>query len=237
MRAVWRSDTGRVRKLNEDSLYAGRNIFVVADGMGGHQAGEVASSMAAKWVGESLDVQPPLVGKLLNAISQANLQVFEHSRKEESLRGMGTTLTALWADTTHVLLAQIGDSRAYLLRGGILRQCTHDHSVVAEWVRTGVLSVEEARNHPRRNMITRALGTEKRVDADIFEIGRRKGDRWLICSDGLTNHVCDFEIAQLLSQGAGEETAEKMLQMALNRGGLDNISLILLEDEEGGDEE
>lgn len=235
MKAVWRSDTGKVRKLNEDSVYAGDRIFLVADGMGGHQAGEVASSMAARRVGEALDVQEPGIGKLLSAISAANLEVYERAKEEESMRGMGTTMTALWADREHVILAQIGDSRAYLLRGGLLRQCTHDHSVVAEWVRSGLLTVEEARVHPQRNMITRALGTEKRVDTDIFEIGRRKGDRWLLCSDGLTNHVSDFELAQMLSQGAGEETAERMVNLALNRGGMDNISLILLEDEEGGE--
>ena len=234
MKCVWRSDIGKVRKTNEDSVFTGKRFFMVADGMGGHLAGEVASAMASEMIGSKLDLLEPRVDKLLDAVDGANRAILRSARKHKEQRGMGTTVTALWVDDDHVLLAQIGDSRAYLLRSGLLRQCTHDHSLVAEMVRCGEITEEEARTHPRRNIITRALGTDDRVETDVFEIGRRKGDRWLLCSDGLTGYLRDEELSLMLEEGVSDEVADRMLRLAVDRGGSDNISLILLEDEEGG---
>jgi protein phosphatase len=202
--------------------------------MGGHRAGDVAAALAVDTVREHLSGQTPSVRALAEAIARANARVHARSAKERTLRGMGTTLTALWAAPGQVILGQVGDSRAYLLRAGALRQCTHDHSLVAELVRVGSITPEEARNHPHRNLITRSLGTEPRVEADLFEVDRRAGDRWLLCSDGLTTHVLDKEIQSLLSDLSLDQAADALLDLAMVRGGTDNITLILLE-EEGGD--
>ncbi|MCL1964158.1 MAG: Stp1/IreP family PP2C-type Ser/Thr phosphatase [Firmicutes bacterium] len=235
MRTVLRTDVGKARKINEDAAYAGGSLCIVCDGMGGHQAGEVASNQAVDVITAALSSEEPSVCGLLDAVAKANEHVYRNSLSDKRLTGMGTTLTMLWMDAGQVILAQIGDSRAYLLRGGVLRQCTHDHSVVAEMVRMGSITPEEARTHPRRNLITRSLGTDPRVEADIFEVSRRPGDRWLICSDGLTDHVTDAEIAAILAGDNLYEAADTLLALALDRGGSDNITLILLEDEGGGD--
>ena len=168
-------------------------------------------------------------------MEEANAGVLQAASADESRRGMGTTLSALWADGESALLAQVGDSRIYLLRGGMLRQCTHDHSMVAELVRQGRLTPEEARVHPQRNLITRAVGTGRRVEVDFFEEPRHAGDRWLLCSDGLSNIVEDEEIAAVLSKYEGETAADELLHLAISRGAPDNVTLIVLDDETGGD--
>ena len=177
----------------------------------------------------------PGIRALRRAVEEANAGVLQAASADESRRGMGTTLSALWADGESALLAQVGDSRIYLLRGGMLRQCTHDHSMVAELVRQGRLTPEEARVHPQRNLITRAVGTGRRVEVDFFEEPRHAGDRWLLCSDGLSNIVEDEEIAAVLSKYEGETAADELLHLAISRGAPDNVTLIVLDDETGGD--
>jgi len=234
MKTILRTDVGRVRKINEDAAYVDGPVCIVCDGMGGHQAGDVAANLAVDIIAASLSAKEPSVRTLLGAVAKANEQIHHRATADKRLSGMGTTLTALWMDIDQVYIAQVGDSRAYLLRGGILRQCTHDHSMVAELVRMGSITHEEARVHPHRNLVTRALGTEPRVEADVFEVGRRPGDRWLLCSDGLVNHVADMEIASILSDNSLYAAADKLLSLALARGGTDNVTLLLVEDE-GGD--
>lgn len=236
MQFALRTDVGCVRALNEDAAYAGETLFVVCDGMGGHNAGEVASGLAVSALREALDgVKNPGVRALRTAVERANAQVHAAAADDPARRGMGTTMTVLWLSGEQAFLAQVGDSRAYLLRGGVLRQCTHDHSMVAEMVRQGRLTPEEARVHPQRNLITRAVGTGRRVEVDFFEEHRRVGDRWLLCSDGLCGIVSDEEIARMLSQSGLEETAEALLRLALSRGAPDNVTLIVAEDETGGE--
>lgn len=233
MKSLLRTDVGLVRKVNEDSAYIGEGLFILCDGMGGHQAGDVASKLTIDQISGSLQNQEPSVGALLRAIARTNEYVCERSRGDYKLRGMGTTLTALWASQEQMLIAQIGDSRAYLLRGGVLRQCTHDHSMVAELVRMGKLTQDEARSHPHKNLVTRALGTDQKVDADIFEIGRCAGDRWLLCSDGLNDQVTDAEIAMLLANKSLYNAADALISLALERGAPDNITIIIIDDEGG----
>lgn len=233
MKSTLRTDVGQVRKSNEDAAYIGSGLYVLCDGMGGHQGGEVASNMAVDVMSTALEGKEPSVSQLLAAINRANEKIYQRAQGERELRGMGTTLTVLWASADQMLLGQVGDSRAYLLRGGVLRQCTHDHSVVAELVRTGKLTPEEARNHPQKNLVTRVLGTDARVEPDIFEILRWPGDRWLLCSDGLSDQVKDVELATLLSEGTIYDAADEMLSLALDRGAPDNITLVLMEDEGG----
>lgn len=233
MRTVLRTDVGKLRKTNEDAAYIEGSLCIVCDGMGGHQAGDVAANHAVDSIVASLSQKEPCVRGLLEAVAKANEKVYHRAGSEKRLNGMGTTLTLLWLDAEQVFIAQIGDSRAYLLRQGVLRQCTHDHSMVAEMVRKGLITAEEARVHPSRNLVTRSLGTEPRVEADIFEVSRHAGDRWLVCSDGLTTHVTDMEIAAVLAEDNLYAAADTLLSLALERGGTDNITLILLEDEGG----
>lgn len=233
MRSILRTDIGRVRKVNEDAAFIGDGLCLVCDGMGGHRAGDVAANLVVDIISLSLTNRAPSIGILLGAIADANEQVYKKAASDYKLRGMGTTLTAFWADKEQVILAQVGDSRAYLLRNGILRQCTHDHSLVAELVRMGTITSEEARLHPQRNLITRSIGTAPHVDADVFEFSRKTGDRWLLCSDGLTNHVSDEEIEKFLSEPSLYEAADGLLTLALENGGTDNITLMILEDEGG----
>lgn len=233
MKAILRTDVGKTRTINEDAVFAGEGLYLVCDGMGGHQAGEIAAGMAVEVLSGALKKKRPGIRVLLSAVAEANARIFAHAGERTGLHGMGTTLTALWADERHVLIAQVGDSRAYLLRGGVLRQCTHDHSMVAELVRNGSITPEEARTHPQRNLITRTLGTQSKVDADVFEFARQQDDRWLLCSDGLTSMVSDAEIAAALSGAPLADAADRLLEQALARGGTDNITLVLLEDEGG----
>lgn len=232
MIAAMRTSVGKVRPVNEDAAYMGDGLYVIADGMGGHQAGEVASKIAVETLRLALSEDgKPTIRALILAVLAAGEIIRERSGEDEALRGMGTTLTALWFCEHQALIAQVGDSRAYLLREGVLRQCTHDHSVVAELVRAGLITAEEARRHPRRNLITRSLGGGERGDPDVFEFTRQAGDRWLLCSDGLTDGVTDDELRALLQGHDVEAAADALLSLALARGGGDNITLLLVEDE------
>jgi protein phosphatase len=222
------TDTGRQRRANEDALLARSPLFVVADGMGGAQAGEVASNLAVESFRTGLDAgdQPEL--SLTNRIEEANARIYELSRNNAEQAGMGTTLTALYVGAEQVSLAHVGDSRAYCLRGGELVRLTHDHSLVDELIRQGKLTPAEAQDHPQRSVITRALGPEPSVEVDTLSYPARDGDVYLICSDGLTTMVSDPQLATILGQHAGlHDAGEALLAAANEAGGRDNITVIL----------
>lgn len=229
MKWVSRTHVGNVRPTNQDTVILGQNLYGVADGMGGHLAGDIASRMTGELLTEALKGLQPRTDTLTQCISDINAQVFSRQLSDETLRGMGTTLTVMWEGPESVFLAHIGDSRAYLLRNGDFRQITRDHSMVAELVREGLLTEEEAAVHPYRHMITRAVGTDPAVEADVEAVDKVPGDRWLLCSDGLSGCVPNAEMAEILAQYSLQEAADRLLQLALTRGGQDNITLVLTE--------
>ncbi|MDX6423761.1 MAG: family protein phosphatase [Gaiellaceae bacterium] len=218
------TDPGRRRRRNEDSYVIDPPLFAVADGMGGAQAGEVASKLAAGAVKErGSDVE--------SLIQEANRRVHQRSLEDPNTSGMGTTLTVAEVEDGVVSIGHVGDSRAYLVRDGNLEQLTEDHSLVGELMRTGKLSAEEAETHPQRSMITRALGTDPNVDVDIFSVEPRVGDLFLLCSDGLTSMVDDREILRIVEEKRSDlDGLVKALIKAANKGGgEDNITVIAFE--------
>lgn len=223
-----RSDVGRQRSANEDSLVMAPPFFAVADGMGGAKAGEVASATAVEVFGGEGDAGEGGEIQLARIVREANRRIHELSGTEESYRGMGTTLTAAKISGDDVSLAHVGDSRAYLLRGGKLEQLTRDHSLVAELERSGQITAEAAEHHPQRSIITRALGPEPDVEVDTYTIPGRDGDLFLICSDGLTSMISDDEVGAILRSSDGLEAAAEALVRAANQsGGRDNITVVL----------
>ncbi|MBR5961326.1 MAG: Stp1/IreP family PP2C-type Ser/Thr phosphatase [Clostridia bacterium] len=228
---AWRTDVGRLRKNNQDAVILGNGMAGVADGMGGHKGGEIASAgLRDGLLRETKDSEPGRE-KLEEAVQKVNRELWEQQEGNSSLSGMGTTLTVLWPTSTEMLIGQVGDSRAYLLRDSVLSQITNDHSMVADMVRKGVLTEEQAACHPMRNYITRAVGTEANIELDLYTHDRRKGDRWLVCSDGLHGMVSTEELIRLMSEEDLEKAAEELLQAALRSGGKDNISLVLVQDD------
>ena len=225
---AWRSDVGRQRSVNEDDLVVSPPFFAVADGMGGAKAGEVASAIAAgAFEGEGLS-REPAEAQLARILREANRRIYELAVKDESHRGMGTTLTAAMVHGDEISFAHVGDSRAYVLRGGELEQLTSDHSLVAELERSGQISPEAAEHHPQRSIITRALGPEPDVEVDTYTVAGRDGDLFLICSDGLTSMISDGEVASILrSSGSLDDTAEALVRAANQSGGKDNITVVL----------
>jgi serine/threonine protein phosphatase PrpC len=229
VRAVGReSNTGNKRRRNEDSFVVAPPLFAVADGMGGAQAGEVASKLAAAALE---DTDPGLAGgeeRVVALIQEANRRVYERSNADPAASGMGTTITAALVEGTRVTFGHVGDSRAYLVRGGSIEQLTEDHSLVNELMKSGKLSPEEAEIHPQRSVITRALGTDPDVDVDTFVVDAQEGDLFLICSDGLTTMVGDEDILELLERHHDDlDRAAKSLVAAANRaGGEDNITVV-----------
>ncbi|HET7454596.1 MAG TPA: Stp1/IreP family PP2C-type Ser/Thr phosphatase [Solirubrobacterales bacterium] len=232
-----RTDTGRQRNANEDSLFVEAPLFVVADGMGGAQAGEVASRAAAESFAQNLPSGPP--ERLLEeTITGANRTIHELARKDPSLAGMGTTTTAVLVDldSEEVAIGHVGDSRAYRLRDGKFEQLTRDHSLVEEMRRKGQLTDAQAEDHPQRSIITRALGPEPEVEVDLQTVPTQAGDVFLICSDGLTTMLDDEKIAHILSRATSLQSAVRALVDEANRaGGRDNITVVLfrLEEDEG----
>ena len=227
------TDTGRQRRANEDSLLARSPLFVVADGMGGAQAGEVASRIAVESFRHGLDdaSDPELA---LSALAvQANSRIHELSHSNAEQAGMGTTLTAIYVGQREVAIAHVGDSRAYCLRDGELLRLTDDHSLVDELVRQGRLTPEEAIEHPQRSVITRALGPEGSVEVDTRSFRARAGDVYLLCSDGLTTMVGEAELAAvLLAHPRLSDAGEALIAAANAAGGRDNITVLLLRLEE-----
>ena len=233
LRCVWRTDTGRLRRNNQDAVIACEGLFGVADGMGGHNGGEIASGELRDGLIREIAGKEPGLDTLRDAVEKVNLELWERQEKDASLTGMGTTLTAVWPAPQEMIVAQVGDSRAYLLRDGMMRQITEDHSMVADMVRRGILTEEQAACHPMRNYITRAVGTEDTIEVDMLAVPRQIGDRWLICSDGLHGMAPKAELQRLLQLENPEEAADRLLQAALDGGGRDNISLVILQDDEG----
>ena len=225
--AAVRTHIGRVRKLNEDAVICAPHLFGVADGMGGHRAGEVASGSTRDLLIEKLADEKPDQTVLENAIRDINHTLFLRQMENQEISGMGTTLTVLWEAEDHVLIGHVGDSRAYLLRDGHLEQMTLDHSMVAEMVRKGLLLPEDAETHPMRNVITRAVGTESEIRVDLLKEEKRAGDIWLICSDGLHGLVRRAEMERILKECPTEAAADQLLDAALKAGGRDNISLVI----------
>ena len=222
------SDTGRRRRRNEDNYVVAPPLFAVADGMGGAQAGEVASQLAASAVeaGSSDGLQG--VDGIDALIQEANRRIFDRASTDPTASGMGTTMTVALVEGMNVAIGHVGDSRAYLVRGEQMEQLTEDHSLVNELLKSGRLSEEEAQIHPQRSVITRAVGTDPDVDVDGFTIEAEDGDVFLICSDGLTDMVEDEEILEVVHEHRDDlDTAVKSLVAAANRGGgEDNITAV-----------
>jgi protein phosphatase len=231
-----RTDVGVVRSGNEDNflMLADRGIFIVADGMGGHAAGEVASEMAVHIVADELGqyrglTDEELATRMHNAIRKANEAIFSRTLSEHDKRGMGTTLTALVLLPDRYLIGQVGDSRAYLLRSDRLRQITKDHSYVQEQVDAGLLTPEQARVHPYSNVITRCVGAGMEVTPDIYFGSLESEDLLLLASDGLTGMLEDEQLRRLLkSDGGPQRAVDQMISEANRRGGLDNITAIVI---------
>ena len=222
------SHTGRKRRHNEDAYVVDPPLFAIADGMGGARAGEVASGLAAAAVkADDGNGDGGAEGRVVALIQEANRRIYERSREDAEVSGMGTTMTVALVDGMRVTFGHVGDSRAYALRDGRLEQLTEDHSLVAELVRGGKLSPEEAEHHPRRSVITRALGTDPDVDVDTFVVDARDGDIFLLCSDGLTDMVSDETIAKVLSATPDlQPAAEELVRLANKAGGEDNITVV-----------
>ena len=227
------TDVGMVRQQNEDSFLAEETLFVVADGMGGHNAGEVASALAVTTLkaGARLGIDDAEVFREL--VQQANSAIYTASLDDSTQSGMGTTVTALSiveGEEPRVLVANVGDSRAYLWRSGALSRLSVDHSYVQELVNEGIITPEAARVHPRRNIVTRALGIDRSVMVDVFTHFVRTGDRIVLCSDGLVDEVADNEIARVLGQHIDpQETAEALVMVANTNGGRDNTTVIVVD--------
>lgn len=236
MAATMRTDVGKKRKQNEDAAWFDekRGVFAVADGMGGHLAGEVASAMAIDAVAHmAAQRKKPSIELLKKAVLSAHKRILAHAKGHEECSGMGTTLSVMWRADRYMYIAHVGDSRIYRLRENKLEQITEDHSLVGEFVRAGLITKEEARVHPRRNIITRALGTEGDNTPDLLAADYLPTDRFLLCTDGLTGMVSDDEIERVLLENDIENAADQLLAMALDAGGSDNVTLILCTGEEG----
>ena len=238
--AYAKTDVGRHREGNEDNMFSGSTVFAVADGMGGHVAGEVASEAALRPIAEldgaSFDDPKAATDALRTAIEAANQHVVSQAQADPNLAGMGTTLTAVMVRDGRLHLAHVGDSRAYLLRdGGHINQLTTDHTLVEQLVQDGRLSRDEISTHPQRSVITRAIGVEATVDVDTFPpLVLQPGDQVLLCSDGLTGVVSDKQLTDLLlSDAAGDTVVTQLIQTANDAGGPDNITVVLLRVEDG----
>jgi serine/threonine protein phosphatase PrpC len=230
-----RTDVGRVRERNEDSYLVQDPLYVVADGMGGHRGGDVASSMILESL-EGVELPPDdLLASLVEEIKKANVEVLRRGESDKDLHGMGTTLTAFLTDDDRAYVAHVGDSRAYLLRDGAIQRLTRDHTLVERMVEQGRLRPDQARDHPQQNILTRVLGVEDDVEVDDLTLEPiQPGDRVLLCTDGLTHMVDDEEIEQILKDEADPQAAcDLLVEAALAAGGEDNITVLVLDIEEG----
>lgn len=228
------TDVGRLRQSNEDALVLADPVFAVADGMGGARAGEVASAMAVAALYGFAGGADGLVA----ALEDVNDRIHAAAQADGSLAGMGTTATAALVTRDELVIAHVGDSRAYLLRDGRLRQVTDDHSLVAELIRRGALTPAEAERHPQRSVITRALGAEPDVEVDVVRLVPQAGDVLLLCSDGLTGMVGDGEIGRIVGEpGPLPERARELVQAANGAGGEDNVTVVLVRIGERGEED
>ena len=240
IRAFSITDIGRVRKLNQDYVFASEqalgnlpNLFIVADGMGGHNAGDYASKHAVEIMKAEIErsFEKSPVKILRKAIQSANDYIRQKAGEDESLRGMGTTVVAATClGDRYLEVANVGDSRLYIVSNDKIEQITRDHSLVEEMVRMGGIDRESARIHPDKNIITRAVGVEAAVEADFYNVELERGDTVLLCSDGLTNMLEDEEIRMIMGSREGvEEKAEELVRAANDNGGRDNIAVIIIE--------
>ncbi|NLI11254.1 Stp1/IreP family PP2C-type Ser/Thr phosphatase [Pelotomaculum propionicicum] len=236
MKWSYTTDTGLVRSLNEDSLCLSpeTGFFAVADGMGGHKAGEVASRTALQIIKRELDRRLGLGVKpadaLVEAIKEANRTIYEMAAQNADWAGMGTTITACLKNKNHVLIGQVGDSRAYLLRGSEIARLTEDHSLVQQMVKNGGITEEQAFKHPQRNVLTRALGTATSLEVDLYKVKVKPREMLLICTDGLTGYLRQEELSEIITTAPDLDTAvDRLLKKAIQSGGADNITIILVE--------
>jgi len=231
-RRAAKTDTGRRRLRNEDDFICDPPLFAVADGMGGARAGEIAAGLAAAAL-EEAGAETRGAEGVVALITEANRRIWERSLADPETAGMGTTVTAALVDASSgtVAIGHVGDSRAYLLRGGAIGQLTTDHSLVAELVQSGILTPEEAERHPQRSAITRALGTEPTVEVDAFTVEAEPGDVFLLCSDGLSTMVANEEMASAIeaAERDPQRAAEALVAAANARGGEDNVTVVLFE--------
>lgn len=229
------TDVGRARERNEDSYIAGEYVFAVADGLGGHNAGDVASRLAVEPLAaldRTVDSTPVdrVADALSTAVDAANRAVYRRAQNDAKVRGMGTTLTAVAISDGSAHLAHVGDSRCYLIRSGEMTQLSSDHTLVARMVAEGKLTPEQAETHPQRSILTRALGAEPEVDVDTLEIQLQAADRLLLCSDGLSSVIGEDQILKTMQDSKDlKETCKRLIDAANQRGGPDNITVVVVE--------
>lgn len=226
-----KSDVGLIREVNEDSYLIHEPLFVVADGMGGHIAGDVASSTVVDLIEEQADTASPGdMESLSTLVRNANSKIWEKAQADPSLHGMGTTCTLLLVDESKAHFAHVGDSRAYMLRNGRLTQLTEDHSLVGRMVKEGRLKPEEAEHHPQRSIVTRALGVDANVEVDLLSVDLNEGDRLLLCSDGLNSMTDNPSIQEVLaSESDPQKAADRLIRLANDAGGEDNITVVVVD--------
>lgn len=224
-----RTEIGNVREHNEDSLTVLPPLFAVADGMGGHEAGEIASEITINTLND-LAPQSADAEALARAVVAANLNVIKAPSQGVGREGMGTTLTAAILEKERLVIAQVGDSRAYLLHNGSLQQLTRDHSLMADMIEAGQLTEAEARVHPNRSVITRAIGSDPHMQPDLYELNVETGDRLLLCSDGICGMIKDHEIASIMRQApSAQSCADQLVEAALAAGGFDNATAVVVD--------
>ena len=239
MRIYSATDVGQKRKMNQDYVFVSQepvgnlpNLFAVADGMGGHNAGDYASAHAVQTLVSQIQADADFnpIKVIRHAIEAANTEIIDQAQRDEGLRGMGTTMVVATIVGNYAYVANVGDSRLYVVQGQI-RQVTRDHSLVQEMVRLGEINAEEARNHPDKNIITRALGAEKTVDVDFFDLKLELGNTILMCSDGLSNMVEDRKMEEIITNPDKDITwkGDTLIREANQNGGKDNIAVILIE--------
>lgn len=233
MKVYAATDVGRVRPINEDSYYVpepGERFCAVADGMGGHNAGEVASAIAIRVLAEEMRAKSaPTEEALKTAVERANREIFAAANQEKTYAGMGTTITALSMEGTVAHIAQVGDSRAYLIRNRAILRVTTDHTLVEEMVLSGLITPSEAKVHPKRNYITRALGTAEQVEVDLLRLDVQPEDIFLLCTDGLSNPLTEKEMLDTLLSGMlWEDKLNTLIERALHKGGTDNITALIV---------
>lgn len=235
-----KSDVGKSRGNNEDNFYVSNDmkvpLYIVADGMGGHNAGEVASNMAIeiiknKFMNPKDDLldKDKVIKSIKQSIEEANTKIYLKSIENKELKGMGTTITLAYILENHIYLGHIGDSRAYLISDDNIQQITEDHSFVNELVKSGTITKEEAKNHPKKNMITRAVGSSSIIEMDLMVKEYNENDILILCSDGLTNMVSDIEIMEIMKDENDLQNAcGRLVELANEKGGLDNITVVAI---------
>lgn len=230
MEASARTDVGLVRAVNEDNYLLGDVLFAVADGLGGHEAGEIASKMAVNMLEEySPSDNGDPADELREAFNRINAAIYRRSTSDPSCKGMGTTLTALLIRDDVAYIGHVGDSRAYLVRNNVLYQLTEDHSVVSELVKVGMLTKNEAKVHPQRNLLTRAMGTLPAVDMEVINAKVEPGDRYILCTDGLSGAIDDSKILDVvMSKQAPTGVVDQLIALANQNGGHDNVTVVAI---------